>query len=98
MADDGTLRVETSFGTLVARRVGDPGLYDEIGIDLVLSDGHLRQVAVVGATEPAASAGDAPGMHVYAYAIPTDESVTDEVQIDVGTPNDGGCWYDGEDD
>ena len=64
------LEVPCAFGTLVAEPVGDPGIYDEIAIDLIRPDGRLMQLVVAGARS-----GDDPELHVYVWDG-TDESAT----------------------
>lgn len=95
IGDGERLEVETAFGTLVATRVGDPGVYDEIEIGLVSGDGaHYRQLAIVGATEP--SDVEEAGIHVYAWNSPLSEDPDDVSEVIIGNPSHhgNGCWYD----
>ena len=67
------LMVRTKGGWLVAQATGDPGVFDEIGIDFVADDGRLLQLAVVGRDEDEVDPDnpyndpDYRNMHVYAF-------------------------------
>lgn len=73
------IEIPCHFGTLVAEVAGDPGVYDEIEIDLVRPDGKLMQLCVAG-TNPDPD----DGLHVYVWDG-TDESPTHEVNPDMAT-------------
>ena len=59
------IEIPCAFGTLVASVVGDPGVYDEIGIDLV-RDGETMQLCTVW-TGPKPD-GDGVDLHVYVWS------------------------------
>lgn len=76
------IEIPCRFGTLVAEVAGDPGIYDEIEVDLVRPDGMLMQLAVVG-TSPEGDDVE-PGLHVYVWDG-SDESPTVTVHPDMET-------------
>ena len=76
------IEVPCAFGTLVAEVAGDPGIFDEIEIDLVRPDGMVMQLCVAG-TGP--ESDDVEGrLHVYVWDG-SDESPTVDVRPDMGT-------------
>jgi len=58
------IEIPCAYGMLVAEVVGDPGIYDEIEIDLVRPDGSLMQLCVAG-TET--FEGKPCDLHVYVW-------------------------------
>ena len=83
-----TLEMETGLGTLVVKGTGDPGIYDELEIDLVTADGRLMQVAVVGVTENDWK-DDFPGLHAFIWNG-RDEDCEHTHSINVGEDS---YWY-----
>ncbi len=79
------IEIPCAYGTLVAEVAGDPGIYDEIEVDLVRPDGKLMQLCVVG-TEM--FEGGPRGLHVYVWDG-SDESPTVEVRPNMETAT----WY-----
>ena len=86
------IEIPCKFGTLVAEVAGDPGIYDEIEIDLVRPDGSLMQLCVAG-TGPVPECRAMPhepdyDLHVYVWDG-SDESPTVSVY-----PNmEAAVWY-----
>jgi hypothetical protein len=76
------IEIPCAFGTLVAEVVGDPGIYDEIGIDLVRPDGATMQLVTAG-TGPNAK-GEGHDLHVYVWDG-SDESAAITVHPDMET-------------
>ena len=84
------IEIPCAFGTLVAEVAGDPGVYDEIEIDLVRPDGMLMQLCVAG-TGPGSDGWRNPeesDLHVYVWDG-SDECPTTQVYPDMGTE----FWY-----
>ena len=79
------IEIPCAYGTLVAEIAGDPGIYDEIEVDLVRPDGKLMQLCVVG-TEM--FEGRPHDLHVYVWDG-SDESPTVEVRPNMETAT----WY-----
>lgn len=79
------IEIPCAFGTLVAEVAGDPGVYDEIEINLVRPDGKLMQLCVAGTETFESKPRD---LHVYVWDG-TDESPTVEVHPDM----EKAVWY-----
>lgn len=62
-----TLRIKCAYGEPVAVAVGDPGIYDEIEIDLVRPNGELMQLAVAGTSTCDTDEDGNPELHVYVW-------------------------------
>lgn len=87
-----TIGIETAFGRIEASIVGDPGIYDEIGVDLIAPDGRRLQLATIGVTENDAGIeefGGEPEMHAYVWNG-TEEDCKWAHDIAVG---DDSHWY-----
>lgn len=68
--NEARLSVRCAFGEIVASVTGDPGIYDEIEIDLVTPDGRTLQLAVVGCDENdegLEGCGGRPSLHAYVW-------------------------------
>lgn len=82
------IEIPCAFGTLVAEVAGDPGIYDEIEIDLVRPDGALMQLAVAGTSYCDTDADGKPELHVYVWDG-SDESANIMVYPNMETA----IWY-----
>lgn len=84
------IEIPCAFGTLVAEQAGEPGIYDEIEIDLVRPDGRLMQLVVAGTgpgSDGVRNANDSD-LHVYVWDG-SDESPSVFVHPDMETAT----WY-----
>lgn len=61
------IEIPCACGTLVAEVTGDPGIYDEIEIDLIRPDGKLMQLCVAGTSYIDTDADGDPELHVYVW-------------------------------
>lgn len=88
---DPAIMVRCKDGWLIAYPSGDPGVYDEISVDLISDDDKLIQLAVVGRDEEAGDFGwpDYTPMHVFSY----DGQRDDVAHIQYVTVNDKSMWY-----
>lgn len=87
-----TIGIDTAFGRIEASIAGDPGIYDEIAIDLIAPDGRRLQLAIIGVTENDAGIekfGGEPEMHAYVWNG-TEEDCKWAHDIAVG---DDSYWY-----
>lgn len=82
------IEIPCAFGTLVAEVAGDPGIYDEIEIDLVRPDGKLMQLCVAGTGPKPCGKDGEYDLHVYAWDG-SDECPTTTVYPDMETE----FWY-----
>ena len=82
------IEIPCAYGTLVAEVAGDPGVYDEIEIDLVRPDGALMQLCVAGTSTVDTDVAGNPELHVYVWDG-TDESANINVYPDM----DKAVWY-----
>ena len=80
------IEIPCAFGTLIAEEFGDPGVYDEIAIDLMRPDGATMQLCVAGTWS-----GEGcyePELHVHVWDG-SDESPTISVRPNMETA----VWY-----
>ena len=82
------IEVPCKFGTLVAEVAGDPGIYDEIEIDLIRPDGSLMQLCVAGTNSYDTDVESEPELHVYVWDG-SDESPNINVYPNMETA----VWY-----
>ena len=82
------LEVPCAFGTLVAEQAGDPGIYDEIEIDLIDNEGRMMQLVVVGTSKYDTDIDGNPELHTYVWDG-SDESANLIVYPDMKTA----VWY-----
>lgn len=82
------IEIPCAFGTLVAEQAGDPGIYDEIEIDLIGHDGRMMQLVVVGTSTYDTDADGNPELHTYVWDG-SDESANIIVYPDMETA----VWY-----
>lgn len=82
------LEIPCAVGTLVAMQAGDPGIYDEIEIDLIDKDGRLMQLVVVGTNTYDAECDGNPKLHTYIWDG-SDECPNIEVYPNMETA----VWY-----
>ena len=61
------IEIPCALGTLVAEVAGDPGVYDEIEIDLVRPDGMLMQLCVAGTGPSSRPPYEGNDLHVYVW-------------------------------
>ena len=95
--DNPTITVRCGFGRLIAYPTGDPGIFDEIEIDLLTDDGRVLQLACVGVDEENIEGYDGlfgppdgyQPMHAYTWNG-IDECVQAENYIEV---SDDSFWY-----
>ena len=83
--DGPKLKVPCAYGTLVAQRQGDAGIYDEIEIDLVKPDGSLMQLCVAGTETFCEKPVD---LHVYAW-----DGSGESANIEVHPNMETAVWY-----
>lgn len=84
-----TVSVRCGLGRIVASACGDPGVYDDVYIDLVTDDGRCLQLAVVSCSELDGNDKPNPTITVYAFDGKGDSPV-DDTAVHVA---DDSMWY-----
>ena len=82
-------RVRCGFGWLYAHPTGDPGIYDDVSIDLVNDDGDLLQVCTVTCYEGEGDPRWPAELKTLAWGG-IDECAVTEQEV---TVNDNSYWY-----